>query len=200
MNALNLQAIPAELQWGIPPQNWNIAENKTLTMTAGAKTDLFISPEGDVAVDNSARALFIPQGDFLLSARVQVDFRSTYDAGVLMLYANAKAWAKLCFEFSPQRQPMVVSVVNHGVSDDCNSTPIAGNQVYLRIARRGSAFVFHYSVDGTFWHFVRFFTLAELPEMRVGFSVQAPTGELCTATFSEITYTQTTLKDLRNGE
>ena len=43
-----------------------------------------------------------PAGDFQLSARVRVGFRSTFDAGVLLLWLDRAYWAKLCFEFSPQ--------------------------------------------------------------------------------------------------
>ena len=42
-----------------------------------------------------------PSGDYLLSARVTVGFAGTFDAGVLMLHASDRSWAKLCFEFSP---------------------------------------------------------------------------------------------------
>ena len=58
------------------------------------------------------------------------------------------SWAKLCFEYSPQREPMVVSVVTRGLSDDCNSFVVDGATVWLRIARVGSAFAFHASTDG----------------------------------------------------
>jgi hypothetical protein len=35
-------------------------------------------------------------------------------------------WAKLCFELSPQHQPMIVSVVTWGTSGDCNAAPSTG--------------------------------------------------------------------------
>jgi uncharacterized protein len=138
-------------------------------------------------------------GDFLLSARVTVGFAATYDAGVLLLYAGEREWGKLCFEYSPQRQPMVVSVVTRGLSDDCNSFVVEGDQVWLRVARLGRAFAFHASTDGTFWHFVRHFTLDAEETIAVGFSAQSPTGEACTATFDEIRYAPERLHDLRSG-
>ena len=39
--------------------------------------------------------------DFRLSARVTVDFRATFDAGVLLLWLDEAHWAKLCFEYTP---------------------------------------------------------------------------------------------------
>lgn len=200
MNSFSFTPCPAELVWENPPQAWK-CEQQTLSITAGAQTDLFTDPAGTVVVNSSPRAIFSPTaGDFLLSAKVEVGFQSTFDAGVLMLYHNAEYWAKLCFEYSPQRQPMVVSVINRGVSDDCNSVVINGNVVYLRIAKIGKTFAFHYSLDGRYWHFVRYFTFGIADAVRIGFSSQAPTGEGCTAMFSEVAYTQTTLKDTRNGE
>lgn len=200
MNSFVLPGLPTALHWENAPQQWDVQDGRVLAVTAGQKTDLFTSPEGNFSVNNSPKALFTPQGNFLLSAKVQVDFAATFDAGALVLYENDQVWAKLCFEYSPQHQPMIVSVVNRGVSDDCNSVIIEGNQVFLRITRRDQAFAFHYSTDRKFWHLVRFFTLGSVPALRVGFSSQSPTGEQCTTVFSEITYTEGTLKDLRNGE
>ena len=57
---------------------------------------------------------------------------ATYDAGVLTLRRRDDLWAKLCFERSPQGEPMVVSVVTRGVSDDCNSFVVDGRSVWLR--------------------------------------------------------------------
>jgi regulation of enolase protein 1 (concanavalin A-like superfamily) len=106
---------------------------------------------------------------------------------VLFVYADNATWAKLCFEVSPQRQPMIVSVVTRGLSDDCNSLPIHGNSVYLRIHRRNSVWAFHYSLDGQYWQFVRYFNLGA-EARQVGFSAQCPTGQGCRADFTSIQY------------
>jgi uncharacterized protein len=194
-----IAALPLPLRWHTPPASWNSVDQTTLTITAGARTDLFIDPQGTAETLNSPRLLADVTGDFLLSARVTVGFAATYDAGVLLLYAGEREWGKLCFEYSPQRQPMVVSVVTRGLSDDCNSFVVEGDQVWLRVARLGRAFAFHASTDGTFWHFVRHFTLDAEETIAVGFSAQSPTGEACTATFDEIRYAPERLHDLRSG-
>ena len=93
-------------------------------------------------------------------------------------------WAKLCFEYAPTDRPMVVSVVTRGKSDDCNSVYIDDNSVYLRLYREGDRLAFHYSEDGEYWHMVRHFTIGDLQDVRIGFSVQAPTGEGCHWTFA----------------
>lgn len=198
-NPITLPTVPGPLTWGLPPVRWEVGDNGTLKIAAGERSDMFIDPQGTAVTLNAPRLLFQPQDDFMLRAYVEVDFASTYDAGVLLLYAHERSWAKLCFEFSPQGQPMIVSVVTRERSDDCNSFVVDGNQVWLRIARLGQAFAFHASTDGTFWHLIRHFSL-ESPVVAAGFSSQSPTGAGCVSTFRQITYVQGTLGDLRSGE
>jgi hypothetical protein len=201
MTTLTLPSIPSDLQWKNDPVDWNVEPDNSLSITAGVKSDWFIRPSGDEVSSNAPAALFTPpDANFLLSARVTVNFVATFDAGVLMVYERDDLWAKLCFEYSPQQQPMIVSVVTRGRSDDCNSTSIAGNTVYLRVARMGEAFGFHYSLDGKYWHMVRFFSLGQVDKLRIGFETQSPTGEGCKAIFSEIVYRPDLLKDMRSGE
>jgi regulation of enolase protein 1 (concanavalin A-like superfamily) len=202
MTTLTLPSIPATCNGKNDPVDWSIGPDHSLRITAGAKTDWFVEPSGSTWVStNAPAALFAPPDEhFLLSAKVTVRFASTYDAGVLMLYGRDDQWAKLCFEFSPQNQPMIVSVVTRGLSDDCNSTVIDGNAVYLRVARMGAAFGLHYSLDGKYWNMVRYFTLGKAENLRAGFEAQSPTGEGCSAVFTEITYRPDLLKDMRTGE
>jgi regulation of enolase protein 1 (concanavalin A-like superfamily) len=101
----------------------------------------------------------LPSGDFQFSACVSVEFGSTYEAGVLLLWADECHWGKLCFELSPAAEPMIVSVVTRGVSDDANCLVIDGRTAWLRVSQVGQAFAYHASVDGTAWRMVRFFTL-----------------------------------------
>lgn len=201
MDTFQLSSLPGELHWQHTPLDWQVGPGETLSIAAGPKTDLFFDPAGALSLDNAPVALFAP-GDknFILSAKVKVAFGSTFDAGVLQVRAQADLWAKLCFEFSPQGQPMIVSVVTRGVSDDCNSTIIAGNEVYLRAARQASTFAFHYSLDGRWWHLVRYFSLGPVDRLQLGFSAQSPTGEQCRAEFSEISYRSGVIKDIRSGE
>jgi uncharacterized protein len=170
---------------------------ESLEITAGELTDLFVDPQGKPPSLNAPNRLSEVSGDFTLSARVTVPFDSAFDAGVLLLWVDERTWAKLCFEFSPQRQPMVVSVVTRGVSDDCNSFDVDGSTVWLRIARVGRAYAFHASTDGKSWQFVRHFGLDGVPQ--VGFSAQSPTGKGCAVTFDQIRFTSETLGDLRDG-
>ena len=207
------------LRWAATPESWSIVEDdrlhlgtrddrrgeaedrSALRIAAGARTDLFVDPLGEPAVLNAPRLLGTPVGDFQLSARVAVDFVTDFDAGVLVLWADTKCWAKLCFEFSPQGQPMVVSVVNRNVSDDANAFDVDDRTVWLRISRLGGGYGFHASTDGKFWRFVRNFALYHLAgvTVQVGFEAQSPIGDGCAATFSDVVYVEERLAELRSG-
>ena len=199
-DTLQLVSIPALLHWDVPAIDHTLFADGAIRMTAAPRTDLFVDPRGAVDMTNSARLIFVPDDVFVLSAYVRGDLVATYDAAVLMLYVDDRHWAKLCLELSPQGQPMIVSVVTNGVSDDCNSVVLDSAAAYLRVAGLGTAFALHYSLDGATWHFVRYFALQHSAGLRAGFSVQAPTGDGCTVTFSAIKYRAALLGDLRSGE
>jgi hypothetical protein len=195
---VHLDGLPFGLNWmGTPLAQGT--EGGALTITSGPRTDWFVDPAGAEPSVNAPALLGSPQGDFVLSARVEVDFKQTYDAGVLALWQDGTTWAKLCFEYSPQGHPMVVSVVTRRVSDDCNSIVVAGTSVWLRIAHIGRAYAFHSSTDGASWQFVRYFAFGEGAVLSVGFEAQSPLGEGCTARFTDVRFSPTTLTELRDG-
>lgn len=200
MTSFQLAALPAALSWFHTPRTWTAEPEDQLTIQAGAQTDWFSDPAGSPRKDDAPRALFTSADkQFTLSAHVHVAFASTFDAGALVLRVQDDVWAKLCFEYSPHHDPMIVSVVTRGVSDDCNSAQLEENSVLLRITRREATFAFHYSRDGRFWQLVRYFTLGATPQLLVGLLAQSPTGTGCTAVFSQIRYTPTAVADLRSG-
>jgi regulation of enolase protein 1 (concanavalin A-like superfamily) len=200
MTSFSLAALPAECSWFHTPVAWTVESDDQLTIQAGATTDWFSAPDGSQRKADAPCALF-PSADneLTLSAHVRVDFASTFDAGALVVRVTDDVWAKLCFEFSPQRLPMIVSVVTRDLSDDCNSVQLERDNVYLRITRRAAIFAFHYSLDGRLWHLVRYFTLGDAPYLLVGLSAQSPTGSGCSAAFSQICYFPTAVSDLRSG-
>lgn len=201
MDPFTLPAIPGELHWKNQPIDWKVEPGGSLTILAGKKTDWFSDPAASNPQDNAPAALFTPpDAKFILSARVVVEFASTFDAGVIQLRGSDALWAKLCFEYSPQEQPMIVSVVTRGLSDDCNSVTINGWEVYLRAAVTPKTIAFHYSRDGKAWNLVRYFTLGKISHITAGFSCQSPMGRKCSAKFSEINYRAGVLKDNRSGE
>ncbi|WP_055481349.1 DUF1349 domain-containing protein [Sphaerimonospora mesophila] len=197
-DAVALPAVPVPLRVLNSPVSWNVDGDDALTITSGAGTDLFADPGGPGRFGNAPALVGRLDGDFTLSARIRTDLMSTYDAGVLLLYAGEDLWAKFCLELSPQGRPTIVTVVNRGVSDDCNSIGVTGDDVRLRVSRVGTAFAFHVATGTDFWHLIRYFALDGDPE--VGFLAQSPTGKGCTVRFEEVRYTAGRLSDLRNGE
>jgi uncharacterized protein len=219
-----LSALPMSLAWQVPPTNCRSDEVALLTLRAPGQTDMFVDPSGtEEPVLNAPRLLGVPpEGDFQLAARVTVGFANTFDAGVLVVWADERTWAKLCFERSSPMggvagsgmapgRPMAVTVVTRGSSDDANGFTVDGDRLWLRVSRLGAAWAFHASTDGAYWQFVRYFTLGPgggagggtapgaRPEVRVGFEAQSPTGPGCEVTFDQITYTPERLADLRSG-
>jgi regulation of enolase protein 1 (concanavalin A-like superfamily) len=188
------------LDWLTKPAGARL-ERDGIEISAGPATDWFVDPGGGSApIMNAPALLGSPSGDFLLSTRVSVDFASAFDAGALVLFARRNVWAKLCFECSPQLEPMVVSVVTRDVSDDCNSFAVAADHVWLRVSRIGTAFAFHASTDGATWRLIRHFALPVTDKLLVGFEAQSPLGTGCTARFTNVRCDVATLPDIRSGE
>jgi uncharacterized protein len=185
---LVVAGLPGPMLWQNSPVGWKTPPGGGLSITAGKQTDWFVSPMGGDQHDNSPRLIFQPADDFVLSARVTVDFRSQWDAGVLVLYVNDSVWAKLCFEMTVEKHPAIVSVVTKTLSDDNNSIAEAGSQVYLKIAKAGQAIFFYASEDGQNWKIIRAFSFGPGAKVRVGFSSQSPAGEGCTTVFDQIAY------------
>lgn len=191
-----------DLRWQEEPASWHIADG-VLSLAAGPRTDMFVDP-GDPAatpVLNAPRALApVPDGDFRFAVRARVDFGDTYDAGVVLVWAGERHWAKLCFERSPAGENTIVTVITRGDSDDANAWPVAGDTVWLRASRLGPAWAFHSSPDGKVWQLVRYFGLGpDAGPPSIGVEAQSPLGAGCAVVFDHATLTPTRLTDLRDG-
>jgi regulation of enolase protein 1 (concanavalin A-like superfamily) len=190
-----------------PPGVWRRDERSGAVVAAApAHTDLYVNPGGASSADaesmlNAATLLGTPpEGDFQLGARVTVDFQAQYDAGVLLLWVDEARWAKFCFEFSPAAEPMVVSVVTLGVSDDANAFVVPERSVWLRVSRVDRVYAFHASTDARTWRMVRVFSLGDsVAAHQIGLEAQSPTGDGCTVTFDEIRFAAHRLRDMRDG-
>jgi regulation of enolase protein 1 (concanavalin A-like superfamily) len=189
------------------PEVWRCdGEDGAVVAAAPAHTDFYINPGGAGSVDaetllNAATLIGTPpEGDFQFSARVRVGFRAQYDAGVLLVWIDERNWAKFCFEFSPAHEPMVVSVVTRGVSDDANAFVVAERSIRLRISRLDDVYAFHAATDARTWQLIRLFNLGDgVHDHKIGFEAQSPVGEGCTVTFTETRFLRQRLADLRDG-
>ena len=184
----SIAGLPETMSWQNKPGDWHIEDKQVLTISSTAKTDWFVDPFDGTVANTAPILLFTPSPDYVLSTKVTVKFATKWDAGALMLWGDDHHWAKLSFEYSPDGKPTLVTVVTRGLSDDCNSVHMAGDSVYLRIAKSGSTFVFYFSEDGKDWQILRTFSLDTKIPIRVGFESQSPAGAGAVATFSAITY------------
>lgn len=198
-----VSALP-ELEWTHGSSSARFDEaTGALLLTSAAGVDWTNDATGAAPQHGASSLSFLaPAVPFTLQARVEVvGPRTTFDAGVLTIWRDSDHWAKLCFEYSPQGEAMVVSVVTRRFSDDVNSTLVPERAVWLRLAfLGGDAWAFHASRDGIRWDFVRLFALTGGADpIRVGFMAQAPLGDACTAVFDEIDLRVGRLSDLRDG-
>jgi uncharacterized protein len=185
---MSIAGLPGTLNWQNTPRSWNIDSENALTISSNAKSDWFVDPFDGTVANTAPILLFTPGSDYVLSARVTVKFATKWDAGALMLMGDDHHWAKLSFEYSPDGKPTLVTVVTRGLSDDCNSTSLGVDSVYLRIAKSATTYVFYFSTDGKNWQILRTFSLdTELP-VRTGFESQSPAGTGAVAKFSAITF------------
>jgi len=193
----SLEGIPAPLTWQNEPVAWQV-QHGTLTLRSGKESDWFVDPFDNTIHKSAPILLFQPADDYILTAKVRVTFTTKWDAGALMVWADDHHWAKLSYELSPDKKPTMVTVVTRGVSDDCNSMTIPGNEIYLQIAKSGPAYVFYASTDGKDWQVLRVFSLGDTRKPRVGFESQSPAGSGTEAIFSEIHYVQRKIADIYN--
>ena len=181
-NATNLDR---RLAWINEPQAWRF-DDGTLHIDVPQSADFFEDPAG-VNVRSSAPFLYCAaDGDFSLTARVDVDMVGAYDSACVMVMADDKHWAKLCFELVNQ-VPTIVSVVTLAVSDNCISEKIGRAKPYLKILRSGNCVGFHYSLDAIEWTLVRFFRF-EAQKVKVGVVGQCPVGTGTTVRFASFDF------------
>ena len=197
--SVTIPGLEQSFEWVGKPIEVELGD-RSIVMNATPQTDWFTDPETTQVIANASALVCRPKTEFMLAAQVEVSFASAFDAGALVLWSNTQSWAKLCFEYSPQNQPMIVSVVTRGESDDSNAVVIDSPSVWLRVSGLGDAHAFHYSTDGEQWHFVRYFRLDTYGSVDVGFEAQSPLGGGCVTRFSKISYTAERLAGLRTGQ
>lgn len=175
-----------------------------VVLTAGPGADMFLDPAGTGTGSAAEAERFVAEvrGDFLFSAFVSPVFTTDFDSGVLLGYLDPLNWFKICAELDTAGITRVVSVVTRdGASDDCDSSPMDGAGVFLRIARLGAAFALHSSTDGERWSMVRYFSMgsAAPDTIKVGLLAQSPSGAGTKAEFSRLSFSTRTLAAVRDG-
>lgn len=189
---VKIGAIPYLMNFENTPTDYKILGDDHLSITAPENTDLFISPDGYYKINKSPRLIFRPDSDFILTAKITVDFHAKWDAGVLILYNDPQHFVKFCLEKDFKGQTRVVSVVCNETADDCNSMPVDTNEVYYRIigSTKNKSFGLFYSLDNQRWFPIRNFKLDRIDNLQIGFSAQSPAGKSCSVDFSDINLQQ----------
>ncbi|MHC5217662.1 DUF1349 domain-containing protein [Enterococcus sp. LJL128] len=185
--------------------NWldetgSVIKSGNLTMEATPQSDYFIDPADGKEGLNAPFLYTELTGDFILSAKVTADFDETYDGCGLMFLENTHLWGKLCFELTDLGTKSVVSVVTNRVSDDANGVELSKKQVWLQVSRKGQLFAMHYSLDGSDYRMVRYFSLPCSQLLKVGFVAQAPIGNGRQASFEDIRIEEYALENMRKGK
>lgn len=173
-SAASGKILDPRLAWINEPASWRFNDG-VLHIDVAQSADIFADPAG-VNVRSSAPFLYCQaQGDFSLTARVDVDMLAAYDSACVMVMADENHWAKLCYE-QVNGKPTIVSVVTRDVSDNCLSESIGPARPYLKVLRAGNCVAFHYSLDASNWTLVRFFGLDARTPLKVGVVGQCPAG------------------------
>lgn len=184
-------------QWTTKTQ-YDVLENG-INIFAPAGSNFFVNPSDDYIVTNAPFFYTEVEGNFVMKARVNHDFISTYDANVLLAYDNDKLWAKACFEYTDLDTHSVVSVMTNEKSDDANGVDIDGNEVWLQIARKDNIFAIHYSLDGNKFYMSRICYLPMQKKIKVGLVAQSPLGQGAMMKFKDVSLELRTLENIRGG-
>lgn len=166
---------------------------------APAKTDYFVNPIDGSVKANAPFFYKEVEGDFILRAKVSLDFISTYDACVLLALEHEKLWAKACFEYTDLGTHSVVTVMTNEKSDDANGINIDGNEIWLQMSRKDNVFAIHYSLDGKEFQMSRLAYLPMQKKIKVGLEAQSPTGKGGMRKFEEVSLELRSPIDIRKG-
>ncbi|MES2825716.1 MAG: DUF1349 domain-containing protein [Pseudomonadota bacterium] len=164
-------------------------------------SDLFTDTTGAKNADSTPKLLFVPEGDFIFSAKVSAKFGETpYDGGALIVYADSKNWGKLLFERFKSGKIGIATTVSKGSGDDAYHGTRDTSHQYLKIVRHDSSYIFYTSQDGKDWNFVRHFELKSTTPVHIGFTAQAPVAENFIANFSDVKYRAGKFTNFWQGE
>ena len=198
-DSLKIKSIPFPLVWNNKPISYSL-ENGSLTIVAGAQTDMFRDPNVTYNTDNAPKLLFQPESNFVLTTSIQHSFINKWDGGAIVLIADSLNWIKFCFEKDYTGAKRVVSVVTKDISDDCNAVEIKNNKVYYKLAKADNVITLYYSLDNKNWFLIRHLQFNTTKPLKVGFLAQSPVGKKCRVKFSDFVYQSKKIRDPYTGQ
>ncbi len=178
-------------------------QDSILTFSCPEGRDMFNDPNGKVSNNSPVILTEVDNSKpFTVSVKVRPEFtpHGTYNAAVLLVFANDSLYQKLCFEQDERGNHRVVSVRTVGTSDDNNHDAINEDSVYLKISSDTETIASYYSVDGEEWNMVRLYKNNYPANLLIGLSSQAPVKGECTSEFSDLVLSQDNVSNFRMGE
>lgn len=182
-------------------ENTKVSGTK-LTLIGAAKSDNFRDPNGKSS-SNTAPVLLTAVDNtqpFTLTARITPTFLETYDAGALYIWVKDDLWLKMAMEMDERRRTRMVTVRTAGTSDDNNHDVIPEPAVHMKISSDTRTVGFYYSLDEQSWQLIRLFRNEYPEKIWLGLSTQSPVGNGTSATFENLSLTQTSIADFRLGK
>lgn len=172
-----------------------------LILTSKPKTDYFNEPDRSNKFANGQLLLkeVINSKPFTITARIQPEFKDTYDAGTLFIYSNNDMWQKFAFELDEHKNRRIVTVRTVGTSDDNNHEVIKQPFVYLKISSDGKQIGFYYSLDNKFWNLVRLYENTFSDSILIGIGSQSPIGNGIPVIFEKIEFYDKSISNFRLG-
>jgi hypothetical protein len=160
--------------WFNEPRRWH-REGSVLICAANPKTDFWRKTYYPYIVDNGHFLARKIKGDFVATIKVSGQYHDQYDQAGLMVRYDESNWMKCGIEFFEGRQNM--SVVFTRDYSDWSTAPLAsGNPLWVRIARKGSAFNVFYALDGKTFTLSRSGYLTPSEVVELGPMLAAPQG------------------------
>lgn len=200
-DSVHLAAVPYPLFWINEAANFKLLSGNAVAITAAEGTDLYTFVDGNYYSNNAPKLLFVPDSNFIFSAKITPAFEGIYDGGAILLYTDSLNWAKLLFEKLDENTLLIgSSVISDKKTDDSYHLKIKQNAVWLKVAKSGKIFSFYHSFDGNNWNLTRTFHYDNPHNLKIGFYSQSPKGPECEVEFSDIRYRGEAFTDFFTGE
>lgn len=164
------------MQWYNEPPQWN-AENGTITVHAGAKTDFWRKTHYGFIRDTGNFYYQPITGNFTADVIVRGQYQTLYDQAGLMIRQDEQTWLKCGIEFVEGVQ-YASAVVTRDYSDwSVVALPQSPSALWLRVKRDRETVEVSYSIEGTHYTLLRLAYLTEERTVQVGIMAASPQGE-----------------------
>lgn len=169
--------------FGEEPQHYTLKDGHLTIQTA----------DGDVAEKrDDAENLFLqyaPRGDFDVTTHVNIHPAENYENAFLCIWQDHDNFLKLA-SVHDQRPRLEVAAETAGHYDSHLFENTLGDDLYLRIARRGDRYSFYASSDDTHWTTLSADVRSGLGDLRVGVGAASPGTRATTrASFDFVRFT-----------